>query len=306
MPSLPPEARLTAAIIPARARSVLRRLLVEQRPSMQVQTPTPSHWPTDAVTVSCLGHASVLISMFGTTLLTDPVLLDRVGVAVPGATVGPRRLTRPALDVAALPQLDAVCVSHAHADHFDRATLALLPKKSAELIVPIGCHDLISDLGFARVQEIAVGGALQVKDVTIRAVAVAHYGKRHALDRRQRGYHGYLFESRGVRVFFGGDTAMHVFSDEVVGAGVDVAVFGIGAYDPYVWNHATPEHAWHMSRQLRARHFVPMHHSTFVLSDEPVDEPLLRLLRVAGDEAHRVVGRRFGEAFTLPADRASP
>src|SRR5919199_6026661 len=74
--------------------------------------PQPASWDDDSLTVSWLGHATVLINFFGTWFLTDPALRARIGVRVGGMTLGPRRLVRPALTFRELPALDAVLVSH--------------------------------------------------------------------------------------------------------------------------------------------------------------------------------------------------
>lgn len=288
--------------LPGRAFSLVKRLVATHRPTMCVQTPTPASWSRDRLTVSCLGHATCLLSMQGRMVLTDPALLDRVGVELAAeTTLGPARVTRPALSIAELPSIDVVAVSHAHPDHMDVPTLSRLAWKARTLVIPRGTRDVVRGCGFADVRELGVGEATEVAGVLVRAVPVAHYGRRHALDRTPgRGYQGYVFERAPYRVFFGGDTAHTVFPADVAPAGVDVACLGIGAYQPFVWNHATPEQAWDMARQLHARYLLPMHHSTFILSDEPVDEPLERLLRIAGDDAARVVARAFGEAFEVP------
>ena len=53
---------------------------------------------------------------------------------------------------------------------------------------------------------------------------------------------------------------------------------------------------------LRVRAIVPLpvHHQTFILSYEPPDEPIRRLLAAAGDQADRIVIREVGETFVLP------
>ncbi len=76
---------------------------------------------------------------------------------------------------------------------------------------------------------------------------------------------------------------------------VDLAIMGIGAYEPWIDAHATPEQVWRMSEEMQARWLLPVHHSTFHLSDEPVDEPMRRLLAV-GDE-RRVIQKAVGGLF---------
>jgi L-ascorbate metabolism protein UlaG (beta-lactamase superfamily) len=55
-----------------------------------------------------------------------------------------------------------------------------------------------------------------------------------------------------------------------------------------------------MAREMGAAHVLPVHHSTFRLSREPMEEPIERLLRAAGPERHRVVVTRVGETWSLP------
>jgi L-ascorbate metabolism protein UlaG (beta-lactamase superfamily) len=80
---------------------------------------------------------------------------------------------------------------------------------------------------------------------------------------------------------------------------IDLAILPIGAYDPWIDNHASPEQAWTMFERLGARYVLPIHHSTFRLSREPVDEPIQRFLAAAGDERWRVIGTDIGTSWTL-------
>src|SRR3954471_5451964 len=70
--------------------------------------PTPLKWSDTQVTLAWLGHSTVLINFFGATILTDPVLFSRVGIRLPGITVGPKRLTAPALNFPNLPHIDLI------------------------------------------------------------------------------------------------------------------------------------------------------------------------------------------------------
>src|SRR5213075_2143027 len=65
--------------------------------------PEPSKWSNTQLTLAWLGHSTVLINFFDITILTDPVLFSRVGIRLPGITIGPKRLTAPALHVRELP-----------------------------------------------------------------------------------------------------------------------------------------------------------------------------------------------------------
>lgn len=261
------------------------------------QRPEPHRWADHRLTLSWLGHATVLLNFFGTWIVTDPVLEPRIGLGRGRAKLGPRRLIAPALGPRELPALDLLLLSHAHMDHTDLGTLRAIPPR-VPAVVQTGNRDLVRR--FHRVEELAWGERAEVAGVEITSVEVRHWGARMVTD-RHRGYGGYLLRRRGVTVLFAGDTA---FTDSFARLGartrVDLAILPIGAYDPWIANHASPEEAWHMFRALGATWVLPVHHSTFRLSREPVDEPVRRFLAAAGEERWRVLPPGVGATWHLP------
>lgn len=263
--------------------------------------PDPSTWPDDRLTVAWLGHATVLLNMYGTWVLTDPALETRVGIGCGIAKVGPRRLVRPALRAKELPRTDLLLLSHAHMDHTDLGTLRRLPRE-VPTIVQRGNRDLVRR--FRHVEELEWGQRTETAGVRIESIEVRHWGARMVTD-RHRGYGGYLLERAGRTVFFAGDTAYTEKLGVLRERTVNLAILPIGAYDPWIANHASPEEAWRMFRAIGAEYVLPIHHSTFRLSREPMDEPLLRFLAAAGSERWRVVCREIGETWTHPAGGAN-
>jgi L-ascorbate metabolism protein UlaG (beta-lactamase superfamily) len=63
----------------------------------------------------------------------------------------------------------------------------------------------------------------------------------------------------------------------------EIALLPIGAYKPDGFRrvHMSPEDALAGFIDLGAQEMVPMHYGTFRLSQEPVDEPLPRLMQAA-------------------------
>jgi L-ascorbate metabolism protein UlaG (beta-lactamase superfamily) len=262
------------------------------------QRPDPSSWPDDRLTVAWLGHATVLFNFHGTWVLTDPALERRIGIGRGTAKLGPRRLIQPALRASDLPDLDLLLLSHAHMDHTDLGTLRLL-STDVPVVVQPGNRDLVRR--FSEVHELAWGESIRVAGLRIESTEVRHWGARMVHD-SHRGYGGYLLQGAGRTVLFAGDTA---HTDALTKLGrrgpIDLAILPIGAYDPWINNHASPEQAWTMFRQLGAEYVLPVHHSTFRLSREPVDEPIRRFLEAAGKDRWRVVGTEIGTTWCLPA-----
>jgi L-ascorbate metabolism protein UlaG (beta-lactamase superfamily) len=240
-----------------------------------------------------LGHATVLLRLDGRWILTDPVFSSRIGVRVGPVTLGVPRLL-PAFDPGTLPPIDLVMISHAHFDHLDRPTLKALAHSSwahrTRVVTARGTKRLIPR-GFGDTLEVDWHEAHTLDGIDVRALRPRHWGARTIWDRR-RGFNSYVLSAVGTRVLYAGDTAA---SDVFRGLGpMDLSIFGIGAYDPWIHAHASPEEVWRMHKDSGARTLLPMHHSTFELSDEPLDEPLRRLLAAAGSEEGDVVCRELG------------
>jgi L-ascorbate metabolism protein UlaG (beta-lactamase superfamily) len=265
--------------------------------------PAPSLWSDERLTVAWLGHATVLVNFHGTWILTDPALEQRVGIGRGAAKLGPRRLVQPALRPAELPALDLVLLSHAHMDHTDRGTLRAIPRDTPMVVQP-GNRDLVRR--FRRVEELAWGERTTLDGLELESVEVRHWGARMVTD-RHRGYGGYLLRKGGRTVLFAGDTAYTESLAQLRSRGpVDLAILPIGAYDPWIYNHASPEQAWAMFRQLGGEYLLPIHHSTFRLSREPTGEPISRLLAAAGSERWRVVLTEVGATWSLPDNAKTP
>lgn len=278
-----------------RGRGKLRFLDRVGAPHRAPLRPDMTGWENCHLGALWIGHATVLLRIGGQTVLTDPVLANRIGLGLGFVTGGPARRVAPALRIAELPHLDLILLSHAHFDHLDRPTLARLPRTTP--VVTAGrTRDLIEDMGFADVTELNWGEDRRFGDLRVQAWEVRHWGARTFVDSHRQAC-AYIIEAGGRRVLFGGDTAV---GPHFRAAGkMDLAILGIGAYNPFIAAHATPEQAWKMAADVRADFVLPMHHSTFRLSHEPLGEPMERLRDVARRGMERVVASRIGEVWSL-------
>ncbi len=249
-------------------------------------------WHGHHFAASWIGHSSVLIRLGDLTILTDPVWSERIGMRLAGRVFGPERLIETPGPLASIPPVDLILLTHAHFDHLDRPTLRRLVSPQTTVITAWNTGLLIPR-GFCQVREVQWGACTSVGSVHVTAWKPDHWGARKVWD-RYCGFNAYVIEHKGRRIFFAGDTAETSAFDEI--GSVDLAIMGIGAYEPWDDAHATPEQVWRMARRMPARWLLPVHHSTFELSDEPIDEPMQRLLQAA--PADRVVCRSVGELFT--------
>jgi len=261
--------------------------------------PDPRRWRDDRLTLSWLGHATVLINFFGVWILTDPALLARVGLRVGPLTLGPKRFVAPALRTSELPPLDVILLTHAHMDHLDVGTLRRL-RRDATVVTAASTADLLAPMRFRDVVEMGWGESRRFDTgrggLSIEAFKVRHWGARMRHD-VHRGFNGYVLERQGRRICIAGDTARTSFT-AIGRQPTDVMVAPIGAYDPWITSHCTPEQAVEMANQARAQFVVPVHHQTFRLSREPMDEPIQRFRRAL--PAARIALSNIGETFVLP------
>lgn len=286
-------------ILPAR---LLRGFIAETRRDLLVPgaAPAPELWNPNTITAAWLGHASVLINFYGVTILTDPVLFNRIGADTPFGTIGPKRLIQPALTPQQLPPVDLVLLSHAHMDHLDPATLRYLPA-STRAVTAHSTADLLSDMKFKNPKELAWGDKARVEaangDIEIEAFEVNHWGARWKYD-KQRGYNGYIISREGKKIIFGGDTAWSdTFRAQRSKGPFEMAIMPIGAYDPWIFAHCSPEQAVRMADQAGANFFLPIHFNTFPFGHEGTVEPLERM--EAAIESERIGWREVGQTFSL-------
>jgi L-ascorbate metabolism protein UlaG (beta-lactamase superfamily) len=232
--------------------------------------------------VTFIGHSSFLVQAARQNLLFDPVFSTWLILL--------RRQLRPGVRVRDLPAIDVVLLSHAHMDHLDRSSLRRVVRATRRrtgrapiVVIPTDVSDLVRGLGFSEVVELRWWQSYTRGDLTITHTPAKHWGTRWITD-GHRGYGGYLVEGGARRLYYSGDTAYFAGFHEI-GARLrpEVALLPIGAYTPdsYRAVHTSPEDALRAFQDLGAESLVPMHYGTFWLSEEPLEEPLPRLLASA-------------------------
>jgi len=261
--------------------------------------PDPASWPDKGLHAAWLGHSTVLLKIDGVTILTDPVLGLKAGIGVGPFTLGIKRLVEPALSARELPPIDLIVLSHAHFDHFDLRTLRRLESKRTSVVTASKTADLLRTRRYRSVHELRWGERAQAGAVEVVATEVNHWGARTRTD-SYRGFNGYAIETGGYRVLFGGDTAFtKAFRALRSSRPFDLAIMPVGAYNPWIHYHCTPEQAWSMANDAGCEAFLPVHHQTFMLSREPYLEPIERVYGAAGSQSDRVAVSRIGQEFHL-------
>ncbi|MCU1257221.1 MAG: hypothetical protein JWO80_106 [Bryobacterales bacterium] len=261
--------------------------------------PIASRWPETGLYATWLGHSTVLIKADGVTILTDPIFSKRAGLNLGPVTLGVKRLAPPALKLRELPKIDAIVLSHAHMDHFDLPSLRALKNRDTAVFTASKTGDLLKAARYREVHELAWGESVETDGIAVRAFEVNHWGARMRSD-TYRGYNGYVIDAGRYRILFGGDTAMtDSFANLKSRRGIDLGIMPIGAYNPWIRFHCTPEQAWRMGNDAGAEFLLPVHHQTFQLSREPYTEPIERFHAAAGSATNRIALSAIGQEFHL-------
>jgi L-ascorbate metabolism protein UlaG (beta-lactamase superfamily) len=232
--------------------------------------------------ITFIGHSSFFIQIGGRKVLVDPVFAERL--------IALRRLRRPGVKIKDLPAIDMVLLSHAHMDHLNRPSLRRIVDHNIKVsgrapiaVVPWGVEDLVNDLGFARIVTLEWWQTKSIGGLELTMTPCKHWGARLFKD-THRGFGGYVIRGGGHSVYHSGDTA---YFDGFRNIGnrlkPEIALLPIGAYRPdsYRGVHTCPEEALQGFLDLGARRMIPMHYGTFRLSQEPMEEPVERLMAAA-------------------------
>jgi L-ascorbate metabolism protein UlaG (beta-lactamase superfamily) len=210
-------------------------------------TPATPARATPSLTLTWLGHSSVVIELDGVVLVTDPVLRSRVLL-----------LRRTAVAPALPGHVDAVLISHVHYDHLDRPSLRLF-RPGAAIIVPRGAGTWVPRGRFEPAVELGEGDRTTIGSVGVEATPAVH-----AVRRRRRDIPALGFMLQGSqRVYFAGDTDLFE-GMRALGARLDGALLPISGWGRHVpAGHLTPERAARALEMLRPRWAVPIHWGTY-------------------------------------------
>lgn len=283
----------------------------------------PARWPSpyppatpaarvggDALRVTMVGHASLLIQVAGLNALTDPVWSERCS---PVSFAGPKRVNAPGIPFERLPPIDLVLLSHNHYDHLDIDTLARLDERYRPLIVtPYGNDTIVRRrIPKARLRTGDWEDCVNVAEgVRVFIEPAHHWSARGLFDRRMALWASFVLETPAGRIYHIGDTGFHEGVNYRQAAarhgGFRLAILPIGAYEPRWFmkaQHQDPNEAVAGFMLCDAACAVGHHWGTFRLTNEPVEEPAERLyaaLDVAGVDRERFRPLRPGEVWDVP------
>jgi N-acyl-phosphatidylethanolamine-hydrolysing phospholipase D len=228
--------------------------------------------------IAWIGHATFLIKLGETTIITDPVFSNNAGPLV----FGPKRYVEPAIELNEIPKTDVFLLTHNHYDHQDMSTIRGFPYKDTKVLLPLKLGKYFKK--YKDVNEMDWYDEIQINsDLKITLLPAVHWSKRSLTDTNKTLWGNFLIEYKDKKIFFACDTGYgNIYKDlgEKYGP-IDLSMINIGAYDfrPMFDKsiyHTTPEEALNIAQDLKSKKVLGTHWGTFVLSLEPIMEPPIR------------------------------
>ena len=230
--------------------------------------------------VAWIGHATFLIKLGNTTIITDPLFSKNAGPLI----FGPKRYVSPAIKLNEIPKIDLFLLTHNHYDHLDYSTIRSFPYKESRVLTPLKLSKYFIKNGFKHVNELDWYDEIKINDdLKVTLLPAVHWSKRTLTDTNKTLWGNFLIEYKNKRIFFGCDTGYgNIYKKLGQQFGpIDLTFINIGAYDfRPMFNksiyHATPEEALNIAQDLKSNKVIGMHWGTIVLSLEPIMEPPIR------------------------------
>ena len=230
--------------------------------------------------VAWIGHATFLIKLGNTTIITDPVFEKNMGPLI----FGPKRYVDPAINLKEIPEVNLFLLTHNHYDHLHNDSLNRF-SENTRLYLPL---DNAEHVDFDQGPIIEMDWYTQTKhdDTSIHFLPANHTSSRGISDHEESLWGSWLLQDGSYSVYFAGDTGYSpIFKDMHSKFGdIDVCLMPIVAYPgPARKMHLAPEDAIKAAQDLGCKIFVPWGYGTWSLGYEHVNEPLRRLAKAVED-----------------------
>ena len=236
--------------------------------------------------VAWIGHATFLIKLGDTTIITDPLFSKNTGPFI----FGPKRYVDPAIKLKEIPKTSLLLITHNHYDHLDMQTIRNFPYKDTKVIMPLKLSKYFKL--FKNKQELDWYEQIKINnDLKITLLPAVHWSKRTLFDTNKTLWGSFLIEYKEKKILFASDTGYgNIYKKLGNNYGpIDLTFINIGAYNFYpimpmkdksVY-HTNPEEALSIGKDLKSKKIIGMHWGTVILSLEPIMEPPMRFKKNA-------------------------
>lgn len=253
-------------------------------------------------TVRWLGHSAILLQLDGKTIFIDP-MLGRAPSPFP--LIGGKRYSKKLpIEIADLPSIDLVLISHDHYDHLDYGSIMKLKAKVKQFIVPLGVAAHLERWGVeeARIKEVDWWDEFEYEGITLVSAPARHFSGRSIGDRNSTLWCSWIIKGRQVSVFFSGDSGYGPHFNEIGNkyGPFDLTLMECGQYDER-WSalHMMPEETVQAHLDVKGKLMIPIHWGAFTLALHSWTDPIERATRAAVLQNAAIATPRIGESVTI-------
>ncbi|WP_413587342.1 MBL fold metallo-hydrolase [Bdellovibrio sp. HCB274] len=256
--------------------------------------------PSNDLKVAWFGHSTILLNFDGKIVLIDPVLSNSTGPL----GIMMKRFQNPVVELADLPKIDAIVISHDHYDHLDMDSIKFFKDKDVPFIVPLGVGAHLTSWGIAaeRIQELDWWQSTKVADLELIATPAQHFSGRGMFNQNKSLWASWVIKNDKHRIFFSGDSGYDThFKDigEKLGP-FDMAFVESGQYnEKWAEVHLLPQESVQAFKDLNAKRYFPIHWGMFSLAFHSWYEPLEKLTAAAEANGMVLVTPKIGEVVSV-------
>jgi L-ascorbate metabolism protein UlaG (beta-lactamase superfamily) len=252
--------------------------------------------------VAWLGHSTMLIRVGGKTILTDPVFSDAI---FPIRFLAPKAFAyNKPIEIADLPDIDVVLLSHDHYDHLDYASIRALSAKNPLFVTPLGVGAHLQEWGIHedRIIERDWWQDTVMDGLRLTATPAHHFSGRAITDNGKTLWASWVIDGGGDRLFFSGDSAYFAGFREIGDrfGPFDLTMLESGAYNEnWLDVHMLPEQTAQAHLDLKGKVLQPIHWGKFDLALHDWIEPVERLSAAANENGIQLTTPMIGQAYAL-------
>ena len=242
------------------------------------------------------GHSGYLLQMDGVRYLIDPVFVEGAPFGIMNAFFRGTKV----FDVADLPEIDYLIITHDHWDHLDYHVAKELQRHVRKVYTGLGVGAHLERWGYRPDQIVELDwdeSTPTTEGGRVHCLPTQHFSGR-GLTSAQSLWASFVLQGTKHSVYVGGDGG---FSPHYAVIGkqfpqLDLAILENGQYSEQ-WSgiHMLPEHLGETMHALGAKRILTVHHAKFALSMHPWKEPLEHAKRLRDEEGLPILMPRIGQ-----------
>lgn len=248
------------------------------------------------------GHSAFLLRLDGKNILLDPMLGEN---PAPHPWLGVKRFysTLP-MEIAEMPIIDAVFISHDHYDHLDYGSIMELNEKTKMFYVPLGVGVHFRSWGIPenKIIEFDWWEESTLDSIGIVFTPSRHFSGRGLTDRYKTLWGSWVLKGKEDNLFFSGDGGYGPHFKEIGEkyGPFDFALVECGQYNQR-WSeiHMMPEESAQAGVDLAAKVVMPIHWGAFSLALHSWTDPVDRIVKEGNRLGIPVVTPEIGKRVFL-------